>query len=313
MSQFCRKFTTFSILKTFKIFSRETHLFSIKKQILNVLRNLTIWLSFNSEIYTFSLFKKIQSFSENLIFFLKSKKKLWTFCENCQFQSHSTAKFQPSVISKWIHFFWESMYFFITATVWTFWEMLVFQLNSAAKLLPPANFYTFEIFVQKTLFLILKEHEVWIFWGLLQFQSILRQVCCLCLFKKLQFFSKTEVFLIISKSQKLNVLRNLTNSFALYSKFVSISDFWKTQYFFGKPIFFCKKPNSWTFREISLFRSQLTSNWLTVSVAIDIKLAQLNCFQKVRFLFQKNHLFFQNPNIRVILQIQSILRQVCYF
>ena len=102
----------------------------------------------------------------------------------------------------------------------------------------------------------------------------------------------------------MNVLRNLTYSFKLYSRFVTISDFWKFQCFFGKPIFL-KKTNSWTFRKTSLFRSQLTSSWLTVSVAVDIKLAKLSRFQKFRFLFRKNHLFFQNPNFRVILLIQS--------
>ena len=82
--------------------------------------------------------------------------------------------------------------------------------------------------------------------------------------------------------------------------------------FFGKPIFFCKKHSFWTFWEISLFRSHSTSNWLTVSVAVDLKLAKLSCFQKFRFLFWKNHIFFQNPIFRVILLIQSISRQVCY-
>ena len=125
------------------------------------------------------------------------------------------------------------------------------------------------------------------------------------IFKDFSFSRKTEVFLNSSKSQHLNVLRNLTYSFKLYSKFVTISDFWKIQYFFGKPIFFLKKTNSRTFREISLFRSQLTSSWLTVSVAVDIKLSKLSRFQKIRFLFRKNHPFFQNPNFRVILLIQS--------
>ena len=142
--------------------------------------------------------------------------------------------------------------------------MLVFQLNSTAKLLPQANFYNFKIFVRKPIFFILRKPEVWIFWGLLQNQSFLRQVCCFCHFERLQFFSKTEVFFKTSKSHNLNVLRNLTNSFALYSKFVTISDFWKFQVFFRKTHLFCKKHSFWTFWEISLFRSHSTSNWLTV-------------------------------------------------
>ena len=124
--------------------------------------------------------------------------------------------------------------------VWTFWEMLVFQLNSTAKLLPQANFYNFKIFIRKTLFVILKKPEVWFFWGLLQFRLILRQVCSLCHLKEVSSTRKTEIFFNTSKSQKLNVLRNLTYSFALYSKFVTISDFSKFQGFFRKTHFFAK-------------------------------------------------------------------------
>ena len=76
------------------------------------------------------------------------------------------------------------------------------------------------------------------------------------------------------------------------------------QGFFRKTRLFCKKPSFWTFWEISLFHSHLTSNWLIVSVAVDIKLAKLSCFQKIIF-FRKNHLFFQNANFRVILLNQS--------
>ena len=123
--------------------------------------------------------------------------------------------------------------------------------------------------------------------------------------KEVSFSLKTDVFFNTSKSQNFSVLRNLTNSFALYSKIVTISDFWKFQEFFGKPILFCKKPNIWTFWEISLFHSHSTSNWLNVSVAVGIKLAELSFFQNFRFLFQKHHLFFQNPNFRVILLNQS--------
>ena len=130
--------------------------------------------------------------------------------------------------------------------------------------------------------------------------------------KVFDFSQKTEVFFITSKSQNLNVLRNLTTSFALYSKFVTIRGFWKLQDFFGKPIFFCKKPSFWTFWEFSLFRLHSTSNWLSVSVAVDIKLSKLSCLQKFRFHFRKNHPCFENPIFQKILLVQSILRQVCY-
>ena len=75
--------------------------------------------------------------------------------------------------------------------------------------------------------------------------------------------------------------------------------------FFRFPIFSCKKNKFWKFWEILLFCLHWTSNWLTVSVAVDIKLAKLSCFQKLRFLSRKNHLVFQNPIFRIILLIQS--------
>ena len=51
---------------------------------------------------------------------------------------------------------------------------------------------------------------------------------------------------------------------------------------------------------------------LTVRFVFDFKLAKFSCFQKFRFLFRKNPLFFQNTIFWVILLFQSILRQVCY-
>ena len=225
---------------------------------------------------------------------------------------HSTAKLLLRSFQGELIFLENPCTFLKQPKVWTFWEMLVFQLNSTAKLLPQANFYNFKISVRKTHFFILKKPEVWTFWGLLQFQLILRQACCLCHFKRLQFFSrKTEVFFDTSKSQNLNVLRNLTNSFALYSKFVTISDFRKIQGFFGKLIFFCKKHNFWTFWEISLLRSHSISNWLTVSVAVDIKLAKLSCFQNFRF-FLKKPSTFSEPNFSNNPNNSVDFAQVCY-
>ena len=64
-------------------------------------------------------------------------------------------------------------------------------------------------------------------------------------------------------------------------------------FFLGKSNFSCKKPNFGKFWEISLFCSHSTSNWLTVSVAFDIKMAKLSCLQNFRFLFRKNRLFLE--------------------
>ena len=103
-------------------------------------------------------------------------------------------------------------------------------------------------------------------------------------------------------ANSLNILRDLTLSVAFYSKFNNPGHFQKFQSFFSEKPFFLKKTNFWKFRENSLFRSHSTSNLLTVSVAVDIKLAKLGCLQKLaklgclqkfRFLFRKNHLFLE--------------------
>ena len=94
-------------------------------------------------------------------------------------------------------------------------------------------------------------------------------------------------------------LRNLTNRVAFYrvafySKLAIISEFWKTPTFQDNT-FFWKKPNFWTFWEISPFHSHSISNWLSST-----------CFRKLKFLFQKNHLFFW------ITQILNFLRVILY-
>ena len=184
--------------------------------------------------------KKFKLFPKTCLFFLESK----NFLDNLRKLPHSVA-FHSKIANQSFQgefiFLENPCKFLEQPKVWTiFIEMLVFQLNSTAKLLPQANFYNFNIFIRKTHFFILKKPEVWTFWGLLQFRLILRQVCCLCHLKEFSSSRKTEVFFNTSKSQKLNVLRNLTNSFALYSKFATIRDFSKFQGFFRKTHFFAK-------------------------------------------------------------------------
>ena len=97
------------------------------------------------------------------------------------------------------------------------------------------------------------------------------------------------------------------------AKLKPLAIFKNVKVFSENPFFLAKNPNFWKFWEISLFPSHWTSNLLTVSVAVDIKLAKFSCFQKFRFSFSKKPSFFQKSNFRVILLIQSILLQVCYF
>ena len=158
-------------------------------------------------------FKKVQNYSENLFIFSKKQKYFENFekaanfnCiqqQNCHIQS-----FQSEFI-----FFGESMYFFITAKSLKVLRIVSVSVEFYCKLLPPANFYNFEIFVRKTHFFKLKKPEVWTFWGLLQFQSILRQVCCLAFLKDFSCSGKTEKFFNTSKSRLLIVLRKLTVPF----------------------------------------------------------------------------------------------------
>ena len=124
-------------------------------------------------------------------------------------------------------------------------------------------------------------------------------------------------------AKSLNVLRDLTLSVAFYSKFNNSGLLWKFQGFLSENPFFCKNPISESFEKShcsvriwhqigSLFPSHSPSIWLAVSVAFDIKLTKFISFQKFRFHFRKNHLFFENPICREILLIQSNLRQLCY-
>ena len=197
----------------------------------------------------------------------------------------------PSVISRWILFFGESMYFFRTAKSLNVLRNVSVSVDFYCKVATASQFFQFRNFCSKNPFFILKKPEVWTSENCYNFSRFYGKFAAFAILKDFSFSRKTEVFFNTSKSQNLNVLRNLTNSFALYSNFVTISDFWKFQSFYRKTHLFCKKHNFWTLWEISLFRSHSTSKWLTVSVAVDIKLAKLSCFQKFKFLFRKNNYF----------------------
>ena len=146
---------------------------------MNVLRNLTLSFAFYSKIDNFSHFKTKSKYFRKTIYLLLKSKFILNNLRKLPISVAIHSKIATFSHFKMNSFFGESMYFFITAKVPTFWEMLVFQLNSTAKMLPPATFYTLKVFFRKTHFSILKNAEFWIFWGLLQFQSILRQVYCL--------------------------------------------------------------------------------------------------------------------------------------
>ena len=123
------------------------------------------------------------------------------------------------------------------------------------------------------------------------------------------FFPKNPLFYQNSWNC-LMFLRNLTNRVAFYrvafyTKLATISEFWKTKTFFRITLFW-KKPNFWTFWEIPLFHSHSASNWLSSA-----------CFRKLKFRFQKNHLFFWLTQILIFFEISyrisCILQQICYY
>ena len=147
--------------------------------------------------------------------------------------------------------------------------MLVFQLNSTEKFRTPVNFYNFKIFVRKTQLLFWKSLKFELFEDCYNFSRFYGRFATFAILKDFSFSRKTEVFFNTSKSQNLNVLRNLTISFALYSKFVIISDFRTFQGFFRKTHLFLQKTQL-----LNVLRN------LTVPFAFNIKLA--DCFSRSR-------------------------------
>ena len=139
----------------------------------------------------------------------------------------------------------------------TFWEILLFQMHYTAKLLPPAIFEKFKIFFRKT-------HI---------------------------FPKQLKLFDVFEKSDKSScILQSCILQQTCHHQWIL-----KNSNFFQDNHFFWKKPNFWTFWEISPFHSHSISNWLSST-----------CFRKLKFLFQKNHLFFW------ITQILNFLRVILY-
>ena len=169
-----------------------------------------------------------------------------------------TAKIILLTVSKKFIIFWRTIViFWKQPTIWTFLEILLFQLHYTANLLPPAIFDKFKIFFSKNPF----------------------------------FFQNSSIYLIF--------LRNLSNRVAIYrvafySKLATITEFWKTETFFGITLFW-KEPNFWTFWEISLFHSYSASFCLSSA-----------CFKKLKFRFQKNHLFFWITQTLIFLRNHTV-------
>ena len=140
------------------------------------------------------------------------------------------------------------------------------------------------------------------FWEILVFQlHYTAKLLPLAIFEKLIFLKNPPFF-----SKQLKFFWGFWENLLIPSHstaYVNTSEIWKIQGFFGKRIFFSKKPNLWEFWEIRRSRSHSTSNWLTSTA-----------FKKFKFFSRKTICFLESKSwtFREIFLIQSMLRQVCY-
>ena len=143
--------TTSILTKISRSFLEKPIYFSKTKQILNVLRNLTLSFAFYCKIDTFNHFKKSQSFSGNLFIFSKNQKCFEHFektanfsCipqHNCYIQSFQ-GKFN----------FWESMYFFKTAKKLNVLRKVSVSVEFYCTFATASHFLQFQDFFSKNLF-----------------------------------------------------------------------------------------------------------------------------------------------------------------
>ena len=103
----------------------------------------------------------------------------------------------------------------------------------------------------------------------------------LAVFKNLKVFLRITI--LFSKSQFLNVLRNITSSVAFYSKFATFINFLKSRIFlFGKthPLFLRETPIFWTFWEFLQFQWPCSATFLLLAI-----LGKARIFSKYQCLF----------------------------
>ena len=194
--RFCGNFATFIHLTKVQDILWGTPSFFEKKNKIWTFWEILLFQSLSTaKLITLAISKTIQTFSESLFIFSKKQKNFEQFektatfsCipqQNCYLQS-----FQGEFI-----FFGESMYFFRTAKSLNVLRNVSVSVEFYCKVATASQFFQFQDFCSKNPFFILKKTEVWTFWGLLQFQSIQRQVCCFCHLERLQFFSKNRSIL----------------------------------------------------------------------------------------------------------------------
>ena len=204
------------------------------------MRNLTVSVAFNSEIDTFSHFKKVQTFSENLFIFYKKAKIFWIFWENCLIQLRSTAKLIPSVISKWIHFFGESLYFFRTAKSLNILRNVSVSVEFYCKSATASQFLQLQDFCSKNPFFFKKA------WSLNFLRTVTISVDSTASllplpFKKTSVFpGKTKYSLILLTPKNWTFWETSLILSHCTANLLPSEIFQNFKVFFGKPTFFAK-------------------------------------------------------------------------
>ena len=163
------------------------------------------------------------------------------------------------------------MYFFGTAKSLNVLRNVSVSVEFYCKVATASQFLQLQDFCLKNpFFFFYKSLQFELFGDCYNFSRFYGKFAAFAILKDYSFSRKTEVFFKTSTSHNLNVFGNLPNSFALYSKFVTSSDFRKLHCFFGKPVFFLQKTHF-----LNVLRN------LTVPFAFDIKLA--NCSSRSRY------------------------------
>ena len=135
------------------------------------------------------------------------------------------------------------MYFFRTAKSLIVLRNVSVSVGFYCKLANASQFLHFQDFCSKTPFFYFKKAWSLNFWGLLQFQSTLRQVCCLCHFWKTSvFLEKPKYSLILPNPKNWTFWETLLIPTHCTANLLPSAIFKTFRVFFGKPAFFAKNP-----------------------------------------------------------------------
>ena len=122
---------------------------------------------------------------------------------------------------------------------------------------------------------------LWTFWENCQFQlRSTSKFIILAASNQIQLFCRTQVFFYSQSFERFE---------RSYSFSCIVQQNWNIWTSLKNSMLFSENP-SFLWRNAHFLK---VLRKFTVSVALDIKFANLSCFQKFRFLFRKNHLFLE--------------------